>query len=82
MPGGRALRFEAMAQSRCGKHTELSANAHARVTRCPCGAIHVHLLKSGVSVQMPLEAFRAAQAAFMTATDKLEDLEECEPIVN
>jgi len=67
--------------SRCGKHTELSANPHTRVTRCPCGAIHVHLLKSGVSVQMPLEAFRAASAALMTATDKLEDL-EAEPIVN
>lgn len=70
-----------MAQSRCGKHTELSANPFARVTRCPCGAIHVHLLRSGVTVQMPLEAFRATSAAFLNASDKLEDV-EAEPVVN
>jgi hypothetical protein len=68
--------------SRCGKHTELSANPHTRVTRCPCGAVHVHLLKTGVSVQMSLEAFRAASAALMNAVDRLEDVEEAEPVVN
>lgn len=74
--------IDTMAQSRCGKHTELSSNPHARVTRCPCGAMHVHFLKSGISMQMPLEAFRAASSALLTAVDKMEDVEEAEPVVN
>jgi hypothetical protein len=44
--------------------------------------MHVHFLRSGISMQMPLEAFRAASSALMTAVDKLEDVDEAEPVVN
>ena len=70
-----------MAQSRCGKHTELSTNAQCRVTRCPCGTIHVHM-RSGVTVQLPTEVFKTTAAALMTAVDRLVEAEEAEPIVN
>ena len=68
--------------SRCGKHTELASNAHTKVTRCTCGVVHLHFLKTGVTMQLPMEAFRATSSALIGALDKLEDGEEAEPVVN
>jgi len=69
--------------ARCGKHTELSTNAHAKVTRCTCGVVHLHFLKTGVTLQLPMEAFRATSSALMNALDKIEGTEEeAEPVVN
>src|SRR5262249_30837336 len=36
-----AARVAAMSKSACGQHTELVSNNALKVTRCPCGAVHV-----------------------------------------
>ena len=43
----------------CGPHTELCSSETVRVTRCSCGTVHMTLLRSGVTVRMSTEAFRA-----------------------
>jgi hypothetical protein len=70
--------------SRCGKHTELASNAHTKVTRCTCGVVHLHFLKTGITMQLPMEAFKATSSAFIAALDKLEPSaeDEAEPVVN
>jgi hypothetical protein len=42
---------------RCGPHVEMTKTDHVRVTRCACGAVHVTMLKHGVTVQMSEEEF-------------------------
>lgn len=59
--------------NQCGPHSELLSNETVRVTRCGCGTVHVTLLRSGVTVRMPSEAFRAVAAGLKTAADRLED---------
>jgi hypothetical protein len=41
----------------CGPHVELVKNEGARITRCPCGTLHLHLARSGVTVQLADESF-------------------------
>ncbi len=62
----------AMSKSACGQHTEISSNNAVRVTRCTCGTIHVTLHGSGVTVRMPLEAFRGVSAGLGVAIEKLD----------
>lgn len=59
--------------SSCGPHTELSSSETVRVTRCSCGIVHVTLLRSGVTVRMSTEAFRAVASGLRSAVDRLED---------
>ena len=42
----------------CGPHTTLADNEGARVTRCACGAVHMLVKASGVTLQMPEERFQ------------------------
>ncbi len=75
------LRLSDMA--RCGKHTELASNAHTKVTRCTCGVVHLHFLKTGITMQLPMEAFKATSSALICALDKVEGPDdEAEPVVN
>ncbi len=60
-----------MSKATCGQHAELVSNNVVRVTRCPCGMVHVTLNASGVTVRMPSEAFRTVSAALRAAEDKL-----------
>ena len=41
----------------CGPHTELAKSEGARITRCACGAVHMHLSRSGVTVQLSSDHF-------------------------
>ena len=43
---------------KCGPHVELTSNAAARVTRCACGVVHVHLHAQGMSMRLDPEALR------------------------
>ncbi len=58
-----------MAQDRasCGRHEELARTTDFRVTRCPCGTVHLHVVKGGVTLQlsdtMLAELVNAATAA-------------------
>lgn len=57
---------------RCGAHTELSTSPAAKITRCACGAVHVHLLRSGVSLQMSAEQFAEVSATIAGAHEALK----------
>ena len=59
--------------SSCGPHTELTNNDAVRVTRCSCGTVHVTLLRSGVTVRMSTENFRAMSSGLRSAADRLEE---------
>jgi len=36
----------------CGSHEELARTTSFRLTRCACGTVHLHMSKSGVTVQL------------------------------
>ncbi|EYF06549.1 Hypothetical protein CAP_1679 [Chondromyces apiculatus DSM 436] len=57
----------------CGPHTELLSNETLRVTRCPCGTMHVTLLRSGVTVRLSSEAFRNVASGLKFAADRLDE---------
>ncbi len=65
-----------MSKSACGQHTELVSNNAVRVTRCTCGTVHVTLVASGVTVRMPVEAFRNVVGGLHGAVEKLETAAE------
>jgi hypothetical protein len=64
-----------MSGKRCGPHVELSSNDHARITRCTCGTIHVHLHAQGLTLRMPPEQLRHVANA-VSAAQRLIDLTE------
>ena len=41
----------------CGPRTELAKNDGVRITRCSCGTIHLHIARSGVTLQLTEEGF-------------------------
>lgn len=57
---------------RCGTHTELSSSPAAKITRCACGAVHVHITRSGVSLQLSAEHFAEISATVAGAHDALK----------
>lgn len=61
-----------MPASNCGPHTELIANNTVRVTRCGCGAVHVTMIASGVTVRMSSETFRNVAAGLKLAADRID----------
>ena len=58
--------------SNCGPHTELVSNNTVRVTRCPCGTVHVTMITSGVTVRMNAETFRNVAAGMKLAVDRID----------
>jgi hypothetical protein len=62
-----------MAAKSCGEHVELDRNASVRVTRCPCGTVHVTLLASGVTVRMTAESLRGVVGGLRGALEKLDE---------
>lgn len=61
----------AMTNPPCGRHVTLSDNDGARVTRCPCGAVHVLVKASGVTIQLTEERFQKLGLAVMGAVSAL-----------
>ena len=62
-----------MSSKRCGQHVELSSNDQARITRCTCGTIHIHVHAQGLTLRMSPDQFRHVANAF-TAGQRLIDL--------
>ncbi len=60
-----------MVKTACGKHTTLSDNQGARVTQCTCGAVHVLMKHSGVTVQLSEERFQQLGLAVMGAVSAI-----------
>lgn len=55
----------------CGKHSTLSENEGARVTQCGCGAVHVLVKATGVTMQLSEERFQQLGLAVMGAVAEL-----------
>lgn len=68
-----AAEVEMASPSKCGSHTELTSNDAVRVTRCACGTVHVTLLRSGVTVRMPADAFRSIASGLKAAAERLDE---------
>ncbi len=66
--------MEQETRSSCGAHVTLSDNDEARVTRCPCGTVHVHVRSSGVTIQVRDDRFQKVWLAVMCAIAKLDDV--------
>jgi hypothetical protein len=56
----------------CGPHVDVAKNDGARIARCPCGTVHVHMLRSGVSVQLDANAFGEIADAVRNAHEALD----------
>ncbi|MEM1029943.1 MAG: hypothetical protein AAGA56_06780 [Myxococcota bacterium] len=61
----------AMSRRPCGRHAILSDNDGARITQCPCGAVHVLVKTSGVTLQLDEERFNKLGLAVMGAVSTL-----------
>jgi hypothetical protein len=56
----------------CGPRTELAKNDGVRITRCSCGTIHLHIARSGVTLQLTEEGFAELARA---SNEALRDVE-------
>lgn len=59
--------MQGMTRRTCGAHAVLADNGGARVSRCPCGMVHVLMKGSGVTVQLNGERFHELGLAVMGA---------------
>jgi len=67
--------FERSAMSHttsCGEHVTLANNDAVRITRCPCGTVHLTVLESGVTVQIDDETLRGVWAGAERAVEALD----------
>ncbi len=55
----------------CGKHATLSDNPEARVSQCACGAVHVLVKGSGLTIQLSEERFQNLGLAVMGAVSAI-----------
>jgi hypothetical protein len=65
----------------CGPHTELVKTEGIRITRCPCGTMHVSFARNGVTIQLGADQFaEVAQAMALTKTVMAgQGAEACNP---
>jgi len=61
-----------MSQKSCGPHVDLASNDAIKITRCPCGTVHVTLLSSGVTVRMNADVLKNATIGLKAAVERLE----------
>jgi hypothetical protein len=62
-----------MADKACGKHVELASDEHVRITQCPCGTVHLTMIRNGVTLRMNEEAARSLTRGMLRAVDRLDD---------
>ena len=60
-----------MSKMACGKHSTLSDNQGARITQCTCGAVHVLVKQSGITIQLSEERFQQLGLAVMGAVSAI-----------
>jgi hypothetical protein len=61
-----------MSEKSCGPHVDLASNDAIKITRCPCGTVHVTLIGSGVTVRMSSETMKSATIGLKAAVERLE----------
>ena len=59
----------------CGPHQELASNEAVRVTRCPCGTVHLAIAGNGVTLRLKDDALPTLTRGLMQALDKVEAIE-------
>jgi len=58
-------------QAACGPHAEIVRTDALRISRCPCGTVHVHFAHNGLTVQLSPEHFAEAAQAMSLARSLL-----------
>jgi hypothetical protein len=61
--------------NRCGNHEELAKTAGFRISRCACGTVHLHVVKSGVTLQLSATSLAELVNAATVAHRKTEAAE-------
>jgi len=61
------------AHKKCGPHVELTSNPAARITRCACGTVHVHLHAQGMSLRLDADGLRHIANA-LSGASRLVDM--------
>jgi hypothetical protein len=60
----------------CGPHSELAKTTEFRITQCPCGTVHMHIARSGVTLQLEPSSIAELVNVATAAHRKLEVGEE------
>ena len=55
----------------CGPHAEIVRTEGIRISRCPCGTVHVNFVHNGLTVQLSPEHFTEAAQAMSLARSLL-----------
>ena len=67
------------AHKKCGPHVELTSNPAARVTRCACGVVHVHLHAQGISLSLDADGLRHIANALSGASRLVDTVDAPRP---
>ena len=59
----------------CGPHQELASTEALRVTRCPCGTVHLAIAGNGVTLRLKDDSLPTLTRGLMQALDKVEAIE-------
>ncbi len=62
----------------CGPHSELAKTTQFRITQCPCGTVHMHVSRSGVTLQLERECIAELVNVATAAYRKLDVGEDAE----
>ncbi|MFI5301864.1 MAG: hypothetical protein ACHREM_27560 [Polyangiales bacterium] len=64
---------------RCGLHLAVASSPVARITRCACGTLHVHLVRQRLTLKMQLEELRHLGNALSAAARVIDHTEDPQP---
>ena len=62
---------ERKVRASCGTHVELARTGGVRITRCACGTLHLHVARSGVTLQIGEDSLADLAAATAEAAREL-----------
>jgi hypothetical protein len=63
---------ERKSRAPCGAHTELAKTGGMRITHCACGTVHLHVARSGVTLQLSEGALAELASATAEAVRDLQ----------
>jgi hypothetical protein len=62
----------------CGPHSELAKTTQFRITQCPCGTVHMHFARPGVTLQLDPDCVAELVNVATAASRKLDTAAEAE----
>ncbi len=69
-------------KSDCGPHIDLVKTDNVRISRCPCGTLHMNLVRNSITVQLAPEHFAEVVQALSLAKTVLAGAQEPAPALN